>query len=68
MLSQRWEQKTTFKEVVNTALRQGLQQMAEPVPARAPFQTGTHDAGKCYFSNMDSIHDILEEVEGPWYK
>lgn len=60
------ESKESLKEVVNRALREGLQRLDQPVAAREPYRTKVHDAGECYFPNLDNIHEVLDEVEGPW--
>ena len=57
-----------LKEVVNEALRHGLEQMSRPTSARAPFETRPVDLGKCYFPNLDNTWEVLAEAEGESYK
>ena len=64
----REERKAGLKEIVNQALREGLPKLSEPKPARVPYKTNPIHTGKCYFSNLDNIHETLEEIEGHWYK
>jgi hypothetical protein len=58
------KRKTSFKEVVNDALREGLQRLERPDPVK-PYRTKPMHLGKCYFPNVDNVAEILEEVEGP---
>jgi hypothetical protein len=52
----------TFKEIVNEALRQGLERLSTPSESK-PFQTTPIDLGDCYFPNLDNVWDVLDEVE-----
>ena len=52
----------SFKEVVNSALREGLRKLDEPRPVRLPYRTGTHDPGECFFPNLDNTQEILDVV------
>src|ERR1022692_3198888 len=42
---------TTLKQLVNEALRQGLERMSQPTVPGKPFRTQPVDLGKCYFPN-----------------
>jgi len=53
---------TTFKQVVNDALREGLARLSSPAE-RQPFHTQPADLGNCYFPNLDNVWDVLDEVE-----
>jgi hypothetical protein len=69
LLTQIQEQrKTTFKEVVNMALRTGLAAIAKPSPPRAPFRTGTLRNGPPALPNMDNIGEVLAWAEGDNHK
>lgn len=57
-----------LKDVVNEALRYGLEQMSRPAAVRAPFQTRPVDLGKCYFPNLDNTWEVLAEAEGESFK
>ena len=61
----REERKAGLKEIVNLALREGLQRLSEPKLVREPYRTKPVSLGKCYFPNLDNTHEILEQVEGP---
>jgi hypothetical protein len=58
----------TFKQVVNEALRQGLERMNQPAIPEKPFRTRPADLGKCYFPNLDNTWEVLAEAEGESYK
>jgi len=49
----------SFREVVNTALRDGLERMLEPTP----FRTKVHSPGQCYLPNLDNTAEILAATE-----
>ncbi len=58
----------SFKETVNDALRRGL---ASPRPARArqPFRITARDLGNLRPGlALDSVADVLEQVEGPLHR
>ncbi len=67
---QRIQKKTdaTFKEVVNEALRHGLERMSHPGAARPRFTTRPVDLGRCYFPNLDNTWEVLAEAEGESWK
>jgi len=44
----------TLKDVVNEALRCGLERMSQPAAAKPRFETRPADLGKCYFPNLDN--------------
>lgn len=53
---------TTFKQLVNDALREGLARLASP-PKTQHFRTRPVDLGSCYFPNMDNVWEVLDEAE-----
>ena len=54
---------TTFKQLVNEALREGLARLSSPPQARA-FRTRPVDLGSCFRPNLDNVWEVLDEVEG----
>jgi hypothetical protein len=52
----------TFKDVVNTALREGLARLSSPAE-RQPFHTRPVDLGNCYCPNLDNVWEVLDEAE-----
>ena len=65
----RKERGAPLKELVNEALRTGLNLMTKPVPRpRKPFRTPTADLGECFLPSLDNIGEVLEILEGPMHK
>ncbi len=58
----RKSQDTTFKQVVNDALREGLARLASP-PKSEPFRTRPRDLGDCFYPNLDNVWDVLDDAE-----
>jgi hypothetical protein len=54
---------TTFKQIVNDALREGLARLNSP-PETEAFRTQPVDLGDCYFPNLDNVWEVLDEAEG----
>jgi hypothetical protein len=59
----RQDSKLTFKQVVNEALRDGLTRRNLPAEKRPPFKTRPVDLGNCLYPNLDSVWDVLDDVE-----
>ena len=57
-----------LKEVVNTALREGLLGMVQPPASRIPFRTETVSLGRCYIPSLDDVADVLASAEGERFK
>ncbi|MFO1371393.1 MAG: CopG family transcriptional regulator [Candidatus Competibacteraceae bacterium] len=58
----------SLKDLVNEALRQGLQRMAVPFIPREPFQTRAVALGRCRLDSMDNIAEALAATEGEAFK
>jgi hypothetical protein len=58
----------SLKDLVNEALRQGLQRMTAPSTPRPPFQTRTVALGRCRLGSIDNIADALAAIEGEAFK
>ncbi len=56
--------KQSLKELVNEALREGLEHLAAPRKKRAPFRTAVVDLGRCLIGNVDNVADVLAAAEG----
>ena len=54
---------TSFKFVINEALRQGLEQV-EKSDKHRPYQTKPHEMGLRKGRNLDNIQELLAQVEG----
>jgi len=53
---------TTYKQIVNEALREGLTRLSSPAETQV-FHTEAVDLGNCYFPNLDNVWEVLDEVE-----
>jgi hypothetical protein len=58
----------TLQNVVNNALRRGLEQMSQPAPAKPRFMTHPVSLGRCYFPNLDNTGEVLADAEGESHK
>ena len=57
-----------FKDVVNEALRAGLQADADKT-RRSAFAVGTRDLGRLAIGlNVDNVGDLIERLEGPLHR
>lgn len=52
-----------FRQVVNEALRAGLQTVEEPARTRR-YQTRSHKLGLKAGRSLDNIHELLAQIEG----
>jgi hypothetical protein len=57
-----------YKDLVNEALRRGLQDMSAPRKKQKPFRTRSFDAGRLLVASIDNVGELLAEVEGEWYR
>jgi plasmid stability protein len=58
----------SFRETVNEALRRGLARSRSAVP-RAPFRVVARDLGTLRPGlSIDSVADLIEQVEGPLHR
>jgi hypothetical protein len=57
-----------FKQVLNEALRSGLNAMDHPKPARRPFRTKGFDLGPSLVGSLDNVEEILSRVEGEGHR
>jgi hypothetical protein len=58
-----------FREVVNDAIRRGLEDAAARPGAGAPFVVRTRDLGELAPGlSLDNVGDLLERVEGPLHR
>jgi hypothetical protein len=60
--------KLGLKELVNDALRRGLQQMQAPRSRRKRFRTRVFDTGPCLIGDIANIDEVLTIAEGEWRK
>lgn len=60
--------KTTLRQLVNDALRLGLQSLCAPRPKRKRYYTRQVDLGPCLVGSFDDVADLLAIGEGEGYK
>ena len=53
-----------LKEIINSALRQGLAVMESPPARRAPFRTRTVSLGRRLLGDLDDTAGVLAVAEG----
>lgn len=58
----------SLKEIVNEALREGLNRMTTPLPKRDAFQTRPVDLGRCLLDNVDNVAEVLAVAEGESFR
>ena len=58
----RKERNLSFKDVVNEAIRKGLDSMTVPERERTPFRTAVFDPGAPYIAT-DNVADVLEMLD-----
>ena len=59
--------RTSFREVVNEALRVGLEKMEGPTTERA-YSTKPHDLGLRPGVDLDNIQELLARIEGESFR
>lgn len=64
----RRKQGTSFKDVVNEALRRGLKDMTVPPKQHPPFRTRSVSAGRVLIGSIDNIAEVLAIAEGEDFK
>lgn len=64
----RQSKKAGLKQVVNEALRQGLQQMIEPPKRRASYHTRPVSLGRCLAGSLDDVSEALAMAEGEAFR
>lgn len=63
----RRERDVSLKDVVNDALRRGLQQLQKPQKPRKPFRTTGYDMGP-FLVDIDNVAEALAYAEGEDFK
>jgi hypothetical protein len=58
------KQKKSFKQVVNDALRAGLEQQRRPKRSTERFRTASAKLGRCLVGDIDDVAEVLAIAEG----
>jgi hypothetical protein len=64
----RRDRETSFKDLVNEALRRGVGEMTSRPKRRKPVRTRSVDLGTPLIPNIDNVAEILAVAEGDAYK
>ena len=56
--------KVSLKQLVNDALRAGLQQLSGPQRKNKPYRMPTVSLGRCLVGSLDDVADVLAVAEG----
>ncbi len=62
--TQQKRQKKPFKQVVNDALRAGLEQQRRPRRGSTRFRTASAKLGRCLVGDIDDVAEVLAVAEG----
>jgi Arc/MetJ family transcription regulator len=60
--------RTSFKALVNEALRRGVEQLAAPPPTREALSTTGRDLGRCLIGSIDDTSEALAVAEGESFR
>jgi ribbon-helix-helix CopG family protein len=58
----------SLKELINDALRRGLQELSTKPKPKKPFRTKAVDVGEVYLDNVDNVAEVLAILEGEAHK
>jgi len=61
------KRRTPFKQIINEALRAGLDRVEAPAESR-PYRTEPHAMGLKPGRNLDNIQELLAQIEGEDYR
>ena len=64
----RRDRDATLKDIINEALRRGLNDMTARPKPRKPFRTKCADAGAFLIPNIDNVAEVFAAVEGDAFK
>ena len=62
------QRRSTLKEVVNEALREGLRRLTAPRKSPRAYKTKAVSLGGCLLGNVDDVAEVLAVAEGDSFK
>ena len=65
---ERRKRRTSFKAILNDALRTGLDAMQEAARPGRPFRTQGFDLGPSLIGSLDNIEEVLSRAEGEGHR
>lgn len=57
-----------FKQLVNEALRSGLEAVDRPRPSSRPFRSKGFDLGPSLVGSLDNVEEVLSRAEGEGHR
>jgi len=64
----RRERDIALRDLVNEALRVGLQQISKPHQVRQRFNGPTADLGQCLVGDIVNASEVIDRIEGPFHR
>jgi len=64
----RRERNANLRDLVNDALRRGLQEIAAPPKRRKRFRTKSFDCGRLLIDSIDNVWEVLDQIEGDKFR
>ncbi len=58
------QRNASLEQVVNDALRLGLDHMESPEPPAEPYRTRSASLGRCLLPDLDNVAEVLASAEG----
>jgi hypothetical protein len=58
----------SLKDLVNQALRRGLEELSASPKPRKPFRTRSVSVGRCLIRDLDDISEVIAIAEGEDHK
>jgi hypothetical protein len=58
------KERRALKDLVNEALRRGLEAIERPRSARRPFRTKGFDLGPSLVGSLDNVEEVLSRADG----
>ena len=62
------QRRSSLKEVVNEALREGLRRLTTPRKSAPAYRTRAVSLGRCLLGNVDDVAEVLAVAEGDSFK
>lgn len=62
------KRRTSFKAILNEAIRAGLDTMQAPKRRRQPFRTKGFDLGSSLIGSLDNVEEVLSRAEGEGHR
>lgn len=64
----RRERDVPLDDLINDAIRAGLERLQHPTGEQEPFSTPTANPGRSFIGDIVSVSEAIERAEGPWHR